>query len=183
MDAEVFYETRSEQIAKAMTSYENARQSYQQSLSAALAEDDPDKRQTLLQNVAQQNQSLSTIIQGILSALQSGEQDAGVPTGATSEDLSRQLEAYQRQLDTIQKYGDHIQKLRELLSEATTSANTAQAYYFGYLIAILVLLVAILIMFLFSSSSGSSDMGSALPAGPAPMGGIQVPGTLSFTTP
>lgn len=182
MDAEVFYQTRSEQIAKAMTSYENARTAYQQSLSAALAEDDPDKRQVLLQNVTQQNQNLTTIVQGILTALETAQQDAGVPTDATSQDLANQLESYKQQLDTIHRHGDHIQKLRELLNQATSSANAAQSYYFGYLIAILVLLVAILVMFLFSGR-GDADMGSSLPSGPAPMGGIQVPGTLSFSTP
>ena len=169
MDADVFARTRDEQISRAMTSYQNARQGYQQSLEAALDEQDAGKRAALLQSVVQQNQQLTTIVQGILQSLKTTEDPL------TSEKLESQLEVYRKQLGAISKSGDHMDKLRDLLNQATQSATVAQGYYVGYLFAIL-LLVLIVLMFLFYSSPGGGGGG-----GPPVASSISIPGRFSFT--
>lgn len=175
MDVSSYEQTHSEQLAKAMSQYENARQAYMQSLNAALDEQDPAQRATLLQGVVQQNQQLMTIIQSIVSYIDTGSQELKTSAADTGKTLKQQLETYKHQLDSIQRHGDQIQKLRELLSQATSATKTAESYYFGYLIAILVLVALILVMFLFSKK-GDADMGSSLPA----PGSVNIPGTLSF---
>lgn len=178
MDVQVFQETRSEEIARAMTSYENARQGYQQTLNAALAEPDPVQRAQLLGNVATQNQQLQNIIQVISGQLNAGEQELQDYTSATGQSLDEQLKTYRHQLDTLQKHGDRNQQLQELLAQSTTDVTKAETYYYGYLVAILVLIVLLLGFFLVSKK-GDADLGSALPGSPA--GGISVPGTFQFT--
>ncbi len=173
----MFQETRSEQIARAMTSYENARQGYQQTLNAALAEPDPAQRQQLLSSVATQNQQLQNIVQVISGQLNTGEQELQDYASATGQSLDEQLKTYRHQLETLQKHGDQTQKLQELLAQSTAEVTKAETYYFGYLVAILVLIVLLLGFFLFSKK-GDSDLGSALPT---PAGGISVPGTFQFT--
>jgi hypothetical protein len=168
MDADVFARTRDEQISRAMTSYQNARQGYQQSLEAALDEQDAGKRAALLQSVVQQNQQLTTIVQGILQSLKTTEDPV------TSEKLESQLEVYRKQLGAIGRSGDHIDKLKNLLNQATQSATVAQGYYVGYLFAIL-LLVLIVLMFLFYSSPGRGG------EGPPAASSISIPGRFSFT--
>jgi hypothetical protein len=179
MDVSSYEQTHSEQLSKAMSQYENARQAYMQSLNAALDEQDPSQRASLLQGVVQQNQQLITIVQSIVSYIDSGSQELKDSAATTGKTLRDQLETYKKQSEAIQRHGDQIQKLRELLSQATAATKTAETYYFGYLIAILVLIALILVLFLFSKK-GDSDMGSSLPAG-----SINVPGTFSFspTTP
>ena len=167
MDADVFARTRDEQISRAMTSYQNARQGYQQSLEAALDEQDAGKRAALLQSVVQQNQQ-TTIVEGILQSLKTTEDPL------TSEKLESQLEVYRKQLGAISKSGDHMDKLKNLLNQATQSATVAQGYYVGYLFAIL-LLVLIVLMFLFYSSPGGGG------GGPPAASSISIPGRFSFT--
>lgn len=175
MDVSSYEQTHSEQLSKAMSQYENARQAYMQSLNAALDEQDPSQRASLLQGVVQQNQQLITIVQSIVSYIDSGSQELKDSAATTGKTLRDQLETYKKQSEAIQRHGDQIQKLRELLSQATEATKTAETYYFGYLIAILVLIALILVLFLFSKK-GDADMGSSLPAG-----SISVPGTFSFS--
>lgn len=177
MDVKVFQETRSEQIARAMSSYENARQGYQQTLNAALAEPDPAQRQQLLASVATQNQQLQNIVQVISGQLSAGEQELQDYASATGQSLDEQLKTYRHQLETLQKHGDRNQQLQELLAQSTADVTKSETYYFGYLVAILVLIVLLLGFFLFSKK-GDADLGSAVPT---PAGGISVPGTFQFT--
>lgn len=177
MDVQVFQQTRSEQIAKAMASYENARQGYQQTLNAALSEQDPSQRQTLLQSVATQNQQLQSIVEVIQGQLAVGDQTLQDYASSTGQSLEEQLQTYKQQLDALQSHGDRIQKLQDLVSQTGAAVTKAESYYFGYLVAILVLIVLLLGFFLFSKK-GDSDFGSAVPG---PSGGISVPGTFQFT--
>lgn len=177
MDVQVFQQTRSEQIAKAMSSYENARQAYQQTLTAALSEQDPAQRQTLLQSVATQNQQLQGIIEVIQGQLAVGNQTLQDYSSSTGQSLEEQLITYKHQLDALQTHGDRVQKLQDLLAQSTAQVTKAEQYYFGYLIAILVLIVLLLGFFLVSRS-GDADFGSAVPG---PAGGISLPGTFQFT--
>lgn len=177
MDVQVFQQTRSEQIAKAMASYENARQGYQQTLTAALSEQDPAQRQVLLQSVATQNQQLQSIVEVIQGQLAVGDQTIQDYASSTGQSLEEQLQTYKQQLDALQSHGDRIQKLQDLVSQTSAEVTKAESYYFGYLIAILVLIVLLLGFFLFSKT-GDADLGSAVPA---PAGGISVPGTFQFT--
>jgi predicted PurR-regulated permease PerM len=177
MDVQVFQQTRSEQISKAMSSYENARQGYQQTLNAALAEQDPAQRQVLLQSVATQNQQLQSIIEVIQGQLTTGNQTLQDYASSTGESLEQQLQTYKNQLNALQSHGDRIQKLQELLAQSNTQVTKAESYYFGYLIAVLVLIVLLLGFFLFSKK-GDADMGSSIRS---PASGISLPGTFQFT--
>jgi hypothetical protein len=177
MDVQVFQQTRSEQIAKAMASYENARQGYQQTLNAALAEQDPAQRQVLLQSGATQNQQLQSIIEVIQGQLAVGNQTLQDYSSSTGQSLEEQLQTYKQQLDALQSHGDRVRKLQDLLAQTSADVTKSESYYFGYLIAILVLIVLLLGFFLFSKR-GDSDLGSAVSA---PGGGISVPGTFQFT--
>jgi predicted PurR-regulated permease PerM len=180
MDTAVFQKTRETQLASAMSQYENAHNAYQQLLRSAAAEQDPTTRSTMIQQLQQQNQRLSTVVSGILTAIQQGQQESQQigPLGSTEQKLQQQLETYRKEMDDLNNARNDIQKLRNLLQETQQSATRAEQYYFGYLIAILILLVVILVMFLFGGGKAAEDMGSALPQQPL----FQVPATVNIAS-
>lgn len=181
MDVSAFQKTREAQLTQAMSQYENAHNAYQQLLKSASVEQDPTTRSTMVQQLMQQNQQLSTVVNGILTAIQSGqqqEQQLG-PLGSTEQKLQTQLEEYRKQMDELSNARNDLNKLRNLLQQTEQSAGRAEGYYFGYLIAILILLVAILAMFMFGGKKAAEDLGSALPAQPM----IQLPATINVSAP
>lgn len=181
MDVSAFQKTREAQLTQAMSQYENAHNAYQQLLKSASAEQDPTTRSTMIQQLIEQNQKLSTIVSGILTAIQSGQQEEQKlgPLGSTEQKLQNQLESYRKQMDELSHARNDTNKLRNLLQQTEQSATRAEGYYFGYLIAILILLVVILVMFMFGGKKATEDLGSALPAQPL----FQIPATINVSGP
>lgn len=176
----MFQKTRETQLASAMSQYQNARTAYEQLLNSAASEQDPTTRATMVQQLQQQNQQLSTVVSGILTAIQAGQEQSQQlgPIGSTEQTLQQHLETYHKQMDELSKARNDASKLRSLLDQTQQAASRAEGYYFGYLIAILVLLVAILVMFMFGGKKAAEDLGSALPSQPL----IQVPATLNIAS-
>lgn len=181
MDVSVFQKTRETQLASALSQYQNARNAYQQLLNSAAIEQDPATRTTMVQQLIQQNQQLSTIVSGILTAIQSGQEESEKlgPLGSTEQTLQNQLEEYRKHMDELGNARNDISKLQNLLQQTRESLGRAEGYYFGYLIAILILLVVILILFLFGGKKVAEDMGSALPEEPV----FQIPVSLKLGAP
>lgn len=180
MDTAVFQKTREAQLTSALSQYQNARNAYEQLLNSAAVEQDPTTRATMVQQLIQQNQQLSTVVTGILTAIQSGQQEAEKlgPLGSTEQKLQSQLEDYRKQMDELNQARNDMSKLRNLLQQTEQSATRAEGYYFGYLIAILILLIVVLVMFMFGGKKAAEDLGSALPSEPL----IQVPATLNVSS-
>lgn len=180
MDSAAFQKTRETQLASAMSQYENARNAYEQLLNSAAAEQDPTTRATMVQQLIEQNQKLSTIVSGILTALEAGQQESQKlgQLGSTEEKLQSQLEEYRKHMDELNNARNDASKLQNLLQQTKQSLSRAEGYYFGYLIAILILLVVILVMFMFGGKKAAEDLGSALPSQPM----FQLPATLNVSS-
>lgn len=174
--AQVFQQERQLQIEEAMRNYQTTHQIYEDKLRAALAEQDVTKRATLVQEASAKNNELTTIVQGIITAIKNA--NSGNDT-EQSVDLKDKVDEYKRQLAIINQSSDRTQTLNSLLTDLSHSSSSYENYYIGYAVAVLILIIMLIILFMTTGGGGNGgdggggDFGSSvLPGGPSP---IRVP--------
>jgi hypothetical protein len=168
----VYRETRLADLQRASDEYEVAKQNYQRLVRVAVSEQDPVKRDEILRTIEAENQRLTRVVEGLLTAF-SQTQEYMNSTDTPTIDLQAELDAYKQQLDAIHADQDKVVQLNTVLNTYSYQNDSDRQTYYGYIIAVLVMLVIVFILFVFSYVFGS---GSITTSTPATLTGLDAPG-------
>lgn len=136
-------------IDSTMAQYQTARAKYVQLLKSLYAEQDPDKRTPIMQNIRSQN----SILVGIANTLL-GQWDTLNRTPATNQTLSelnQDLVQYKQDLETMKTLKDETTKLNMIYANKTGDVAENRIKYFIYIIVVLILLILVFLLFVLRS--------------------------------
>ena len=111
MDVKEFIDARDSQLAAFEKQYSYLKSQYSTALSAAIQETDPEKQQSLIQQVLSVNQELSSQLKEILSVLNKGQDKYDT---TTLQKLTQDLINYQKEYEEVQKSNDKLNTLKIL---------------------------------------------------------------------
>lgn len=136
MDVKEFIDARDSQLAAFEKQYSYLKSQYSTALSAAIQETDPEKQQSLIQQVLSVNQELSSQLKEILSVLNKGQDKYDT---TTLQKLTQDLINYQKEYEEVQKSNDKLNTLKILQNTTSENLSSAQTMYYFYLGALILL--------------------------------------------
>jgi hypothetical protein len=170
MDAGVYQQTRSVELATAMRQYKETKDGYERLVRRALLDPDPASKAQYTQGILAENQRLTSIVQQLIQMYQDGQAEIG---GDTIKDLEEDIQKYRKHFLEMQATYDTNLKFQKMLSTAQSGATSAKTYYIGYIVSVLILVIGLLMSFFFIGQAPSiADTVVAAIETPAPDGGL-----------
>ena len=148
MDVKKFQESRESTLKTFQTKFNEIQTTYNSTILAAIQETDPDKQNTLVEQILSLNTQMSNELKDILATLNAGNTKFS-PT--TLNELTEKLIQYQKQYDEINKGKDRVQTLQMILTTTRKKLHDTVWMYNFYLAALLLLICIIIFMIIKNS--------------------------------
>jgi hypothetical protein len=158
MDIKEFSDSRNAQLAAFQKQYTYLKSQYSTAVLAAIQETDPEKQQTLIQQILAVNQELSSQLKEILGLLNKGSDSFD---SKTLSDLTSDLISYEKEFQEMQASNDKVSTLKRIQATNSSNLGSAQTMYNIYL-GVLIFLCVVLSYLVIKSSWTQTIVGGAI---------------------
>ena len=158
MDIKEFSDSRNAQLAAFQKQYTYLKSQYSTAVLAAIQETDPEKQQTLIQQILAVNQELSSQLKEILGLLNKGSDSFD---SKTLSDLTSDLISYEKEFQEMQASNDKVSTLKRIQATNNSNLGSAQTMYNIYL-GVLIFLCVVLSYLVIKSSWTQTIVGGAI---------------------
>lgn len=156
MDTEVYNNTGSSELARAMNEYKRVQEGYQRMVKLAL--DAPSTaRQEYIQTIIRENQRLIDIVNRLLAMWTQNKARLTEFGSDTIYKIRKDLEKFKKQLEELKNARDELTQLQALSSSLNSERTQNRSTFIGYIIACLVLLLLVFVMFVYTTFSSTAS--------------------------
>lgn len=148
MDIQKFQDSRERELAAFQKSFSDLKSQYSQLTLAAIQESDPEQQQSMIQNILEINNTMSSQLRDILGTLNKGDTEYNT---TTIDQLTNDLIKYQKQYKEIVEAKDRSTTLKLIHTTTSKNLEDAKQEFNIYLIILSVLCVIIVFLVLRTS--------------------------------